>query len=331
MDRRFITRLMVLWCVLFWIPRIAMAFSCDASSGSTTIAASTVPLTTSGTSTASSNWTTSCSGASPGGQQDAMRINSITLNPVFSNAGYDIDVSTGGTWRTRPNARYACLWPSSNTNYNCSPTVGSGTKHNMRYVSVRLKRTSAATFATIPSGTTIATIDIWQRSNGTWSNTGGWASVRLTIKLSGDLKSVVPTCDVKDYDNAVTLPTVKSADLKAIGSGRYTAVKKPFTFAMECEYSPKVNITFTGTTMPGTNDEVLANTLPGNDNVGLQLEYVNAYNGDKTVVKAGTEMNLLSVADTNETLNFNAWYYYKGGSVHGGKISAQSEFTFDYD
>lgn len=172
MDRRFITRLMVLWCVLFWIPRIAMAFSCDASSGSTTIAASTVPLTTSGTSTASSNWTTSCSGASPGGQQDAMRINSITLNPVFSNAGYDIDVSTGGTWRTRPNARYACLWPSSNTNYNCSPTVGSGTKHNMRYVSVRLKRTSAATFATIPSGTTIATIDIWQRSNGTWSNTG---------------------------------------------------------------------------------------------------------------------------------------------------------------
>lgn len=141
----------------------------------------------------------------------------------------------------------------------------------------------------------------------------------------------VPTCDVKNFDNKVLLPIVRTADLLKSGAGRYTKAKKPFTINLQCTDSPKVSVTFTGAIM-GSNDEVLKNLEPNNPNVGIQLEYVDNYSTTKTTVKNGTVFQVLQSAGTNEILNFNSYYYYKGddSAVNGGLVKSSAEFLFTY-
>lgn len=318
----------LLCLVALLVPRITWAFSCNSTSGSNTIAASSIPLTTTGTSSSSGTWTSNCNGVSPGWPYDALRIESITLGPEFSSAGFDIEVSiNNGTWQARTAVIWACLWPAVNTNYNCNPTTGNGSAHNMRSLQVRVTRTAINVFTEIASNTTIATIKITQRSSGNW----GYAPMTYTITSSGELKSVVPTCDVTNFDKKVLLPTVKAADLLSNGTGRYTKVKQPFSINLECKDNPKVNVTFTGAIM-GTNNEVLLNQESGNPNVGIQLEYVDNYSSTRTTVKNGTVFQVLQSATTNETLNFNSYYYYKGGGsvVSGGLVKSNAEFLFTY-
>lgn len=328
MKRRILFACGLLCLTTLLVPRMAWAFGCDTRTGSNKIAVSTIPLTMTGESSSSGAWTTGCSGVSPGGEQDALRIESITLGPVFSSAGFDIDVAINGVWQERTAAIQACLWPSSNTNLNCTPAKGSGSKHNMRSLQVRVKRTAINAFTSIANNTVIATIRITQRSSGRW----GYAPMTYTITSNGELKSVVPTCDVKDFDNKVLLPIVKATDLLGNGTGRYAKAKKPFTINLECKDSPKVSVTFTGTIMD-SNDEVLKNLESNNPNVGIQLEYVDNYSTTKMTVKNGTAFQVLQNAGANETLNFNSYYYYKGGSstVNGGLVKSNAEFLFAYE
>lgn len=325
----------LLWSLLvcsitLFIPRMALAFGCGSAGSTYNITATAVPIRTTENPVESASFSTTCSGSATSAQKDAMRIQSVTTNALFTNAGYSVEVALGGgAWQTASAVLYACIWPGNNTSYNCT-AASSTNSGGTRSVKIRLRRSTNGTFTTIPSGTTIATIVSYQRSNGTWSGSGGWAKITLTYKLNGDLNSVVPTCEVKDFDGTVQLPVVQSVDLIDHGIGRYATVKKPLKIALECEDDPKVNVTFNGTTMAGTNDEVLANLETGNTNVGIQLEYVDSYSTTKKTVKSGTAFQVLESAMSNETLNFNAYYYYKGGTIYGGKIKSQAEFLFNY-
>jgi type 1 fimbria pilin len=82
-----------------------------------------------------------------------------------------------------------------------------------------------------------------------------------------------------------------------------------------------------------SNDEVLKNLESNNPNVGIQLEYVDNYSTTKMTVKNGTAFQVLQNAGANETLNFNSYYYYKGGSstVNGGLVKSNAEFLFAYE
>ncbi|HAT2206464.1 TPA: type 1 fimbrial protein [Kluyvera intermedia] len=112
----------------------------------------------------------------------------------------------------------------------------------------------------------------------------------------------------------------------------YVSAKQPFTIKLECEHSPRVNVTFTGSTMAGTNDVILLSQYSGNPNIGIQLKYIDNYSTNKIIVKNGTAFRVLQNAGTHETLNFNSSYYYKGGGspVSGGPVKANAEFIFTY-
>ncbi|QJF15657.1 type 1 fimbrial protein [Phytobacter diazotrophicus] len=326
MKRYIVVFISTVWVAMLFMPRAAMAFGCNSSGQNYTMAAASMPKNSTDTPLISSSFTTSCSGVATTGQQDAMRIQSVTVGSAFTNADYTVEVSIGGgTWQTPSAVQYACIWPGGNTNYNCSPVAG-GNSGNTRSIRIRVRRTSnAAIMTSIPDNTTIATIVSYQRSNGTWSGSGSWAKITLNYKLSGEISAVVPTCDVKNFDNNVTLPEVRRANLVNHGTGRYTGVTKEFNINLACEYTPKVTIKFNGDKMPGiASEDVLVNKLSGNDNIGIQLVHNN------NAMKIGENIELLSAAADSENLKFNAYYYYKGGTVQSGSIKSQTEFTFTY-
>jgi type 1 fimbria pilin len=154
---------------------------------------------------------------------------------------------------------------------------------------------------------------------------GGHPVATLYFKFDGAVTPIIPTCDITNFDNNVTLPDVRRADLVRHGAGRYTGVTKEFNINLACENMPKVTVKFNGDKMPGiASEDVLVNKLSGNDNIGIQLVHNN------NAMKIGENIELLSAAADSENLKFNAYYYYKGGTVQSGSIKANSEFTFTY-
>jgi type 1 fimbria pilin len=265
-------------------------------------------------------------GAPTAAIQDHVKIESVTVDSAFTSRNFTVQVGIGGVWTDVSMSVGRCVWYGTDCKINRTGNVS----YNTSPVSIRLHRNSNIPYTTIPSGTTIATIVLRQYSKLITGTNG--VSTTITYQLNGDLSMAVPTCDVKDFDNKVLLPTVKTTDLLGNGAGRYAKAKKPFTINLECKDSPKVSVTFTGTIM-GSNDEVLQNLESNNPNVGIQLEYIDNYSTAKTTVKNGTAFQVLQNAGANETLNFNSYYYYKGSgsAVNGGLVKSNAEFLFTYE
>jgi hypothetical protein len=72
----------------------------------------------------------------------------------------------------------------------------------------------------------------------------------LYFKFDGAVTPIIPTCDITNFDNNVTLPDVRRADLVNHGAGRYTGVTKEFNINLACENTPKVTVKFNGDKCP---------------------------------------------------------------------------------
>ncbi|AUO64336.1 hypothetical protein WM46_05970 [Citrobacter freundii complex sp. CFNIH2] len=144
------------------------------------------------------------------------------------------------------------------------------------------------------------------------------------FKLKNDL--VIPnyTCSLdEDFVNQVILPSVDAFALKKNGPGRFKDVEKTFSFNFTCDPQTAVTVKFDGETINNL-DDVLKNSEEGNDNVGIQLLY------NDTPLKIGDPLQVISSAQSRESLSFQADYYYKGGDVSAGKVHSSAVFTFDY-
>lgn len=313
----------VLFCEM---PQYAIAFSFFSPySASAYLNESSVPKTLGNiTSGASGNASISANGNPTPSNKDTAKIQSVSVGSDISSREFTVQIGIENIWTDLSSSIGRCVWYTSSCN-----TTQSGSKNNEPTVpvSVRLVRNSTNSYTTIPSGTLIATVKLthYSSSNPTGS-TGGDEVANLYFYTTGDITPVVPTCDVKNFDANVTLPDAKRAALVNQGSGRYSGATKEFTINLACENTPKVNVTFDGDKMPGvTSEDVLANKLTGNDNVGVQILY------NSNPLKIGEKVAVLSSAGANEALKFNAYYYYKGGTVQSGPIKSQTEFTFSYE
>lgn len=75
-------------------------------------------------------------------------------------------------------------------------------------------------------------------------------------------------------------------------------------------------------------DDVLANLFSGNESVGVQV----FLSGNSTAIKYDdVAVETISSASANETIDYDAYYYYDGGSVSGGPVKAAMTYTFDYE
>lgn len=320
--REEINKLFMIFVFLFVMtPGVAKAFYFGSGSATAYLSASSVPKTLGNiTSGASGGAAVQAYGNPNSNNQDLVKIQSVSVGSAFTSQDFTVQIGIAGTWTDAASSAGRCVW------YNNCDTSQSGSKNGdfTRAVTVRLKRTSTAAYTTIPSGTTIAVVQLRQYSRSTSGNNGSGAV--LTFKLNGDLTPITPTCNVKDFDKTVTLPSVMRPDLVSHGVGRYTGATKEFTISLECEHSPKVSVKFDGDKMPGiTSEDVLVNKSSGNDNVGIQILY------SANPLKIGEKVAVLSSADDSEALKFNAYYYYKGGDVQSGPVKSQSEFLFSYE
>ncbi|MGY6027357.1 Fimbrial-type adhesion domain-containing protein [Phytobacter sp. AG2a] len=302
-------------------PEETLAFGYNDSSATAYMDAATFPARTGNvTSLTSGGASVRASGYPNSSFKDMVKIYSVEFNSQIQNRGFTLEVKVGNSEWMEPSAAVGkCVWAddkctvSYSSSLNNYPTVA---------VYIRLKKNNTATYTTIPTNTLIATIRLRMNNYGAYDST----LLPLYFRFNGSVTPVVPTCDVKNFDNTVTLPEVKRADLISQGSGRYNGVTKEFTINLACENTPKVSVKFDGDKLPGiTSEDVLVNKLTGNDNVGVQILY------NSNPLKISEKVAVLSSAGASEALKFNAYYYYKGGTVQSGPIKSQTEFTFSYE
>lgn len=306
---------------ILFLSKSAMAFNFNQSSATAYMNASGFPNTLGDiTSLASGAASVTANGWPNPISKDLVKIESVTLDPALIDREFTIEVKiANSSWMSSTTAINKCVWVDGICSTNGSTSTAVSNRATQP-VSIRLKRNSRNPYAAIPNGANIATIGLRQYGS---SRIGSLAN--LYFKFNGAVTPIIPTCDVKNFDNNVTLPVVNRTDLVSHGSGRYTRVTKEFHINLACEYSPKVSVKFNGDKMSGiASEDVLVNTFSGNDNIGVQLMY------NSNAIKIGDNIEVLSAAANSENLNFNAYYYYKGGAVQSGLVKANSEFTFTY-
>jgi type 1 fimbria pilin len=249
---------------------------------------------------------------------DNLKTLTASINSTLASYGFTGVININGTRYDMPASGYY-IWP-----YPLSSATLNGT--TALKVVLELKRATKGawkTGVTLPAGTTIATFVAQQRSGSSWGWNDTW-----TFKLNADLVIPAYTCNVTSEANrSVKLPRVNKSDLQSNGSGRYNGSKTQFSFNLDCDELATVKVSFSGPRMTGKND-VLANQESGNDNVGVQV----VPSGSSTAVKFdGSSTNVIDSALAQETLDFDAYYYYNGGSVSGGPVRALATYTFDYE
>lgn len=257
--------------------------------------------------------------------KDALRSTSLAISSTLTDLGYAGYLQYDGGPENAVPASQVCLWPDS----TCSPTYSFSTTvavNKPLYAKVGLKRASGtpgwSAGKTIPVGTELAQLKTQMRYSGAWQST--W--VTWSFVLASDMVVPTYTCSVTQFDESVTLPTVKRSDILRHGTGRYPDAKKEFKYNLNCEPETAVSITFDGDALNGTGtDSVLKNSQSGNDNIGIQLLF-----NSTTPVKLAERLLLVSSAQSTELLSFNAYYYYKGGDLNSGLVKANASFTFDY-
>ena len=183
-------------------------------------------------------------------------------------------------------------------------------------------RSSRAEAVYIPAGSKIFNFNVQQRSS---SGSGAWlVGPDFWVIGGNDINIPAYTCTINNADQTVTMPTVMAADLRSQGAGQYPDATA-FNLNLDCTEGTKISGTFSSTTMAGTTD-VLVNTKTGNDSIGVQIKYDDSL----TPVVMGESFNLIDYSDASQTLPFNAYYYYNGGAVAGGRISSIATFTLTY-
>ncbi|QJF15653.1 type 1 fimbrial protein [Phytobacter diazotrophicus] len=277
------------------------------------------------TSAASASATVLADGWPNSSYLDSVKIKFVTINPDLTARGFTLQVKVGNSsWMSDTAAVGKCVWVDANCSTNGSTSTEAKNKPTVP-VSVRLLRNSTAAYDPIPAGTDIATITLWHYSSF-YPSGRTFNAATLYFKFDGAVTPIIPTCDITNFDNNVTLPDVRRADLVNHGTGRYTGVTKEFNINLACENTPRVTVRFNGDKMSGVaSEDVLMNKLSGNDNIGIQLFYKS------NAMKIGENIELVSAAADSENLKFNAYYYYKGGAVQSGPIKSQTEFTFTYE
>lgn len=252
---------------------------------------------------------------------DALRIepNKSYIHPKLAGLGYTGYVNISGNNYYLNTVGYACVWP----NTSCG-TAGANIYSPLRGLGI--KRTSVGNWndVTIPAGTELIRVAVQQRGNyGTGPGVWGGNYNYWILKTANEISFPAYSCTVTNPEQTIILPTVGTTNLRNNGAGKYpTAV--PFNLNLNCESQAVVSINFEGENMAGT-DNVLANTTSGNDSVGVQMVYNN------TPIKLGQNLRVINNAQSQEVLPLNAYYYYNGGEVSGGGVTAVSTFTLSYN
>lgn len=308
--------------ILFWVftPGKTYAFGCDTWTKNVNVTPFTVGRDDAVTASLSAA-TLYCSGASA----DALRVYSVTLNPKLVNAGFTdttLSISSVGNY-TYPfsSSIYKCVW-----NTSC---VGTGSQTATSTFTPTIKRVAGTwpDLVAMNSGESLLTIKLQQK--GYYSSTPSWGTnmVEINYKLTGAIIPPVYTCNINTYDNTVTLPATQVSDIRSQSSGRVGSSTR-FNIKLDCDKKTKVSLQFDGTKMSGTGTEdVLVNQNSGNSNIGIQL-----YRADTgAAIAFGNKYVVTDRSDTTENLAFDAYYYYKGGSVSAGMIKSTSTFVFTYE
>ncbi len=257
--------------------------------------------------------TTTCSGNA----DDNLRVYSSSVNPALAVYGFTGVLNINGTRRDMPTTG-DYIWP---TPFSSATINGSAPLR----VKLELKRNTVGAWGTgavLPAGTVLATLVAEQRSGTAW----GWHDTWRFV-LNAPLVIPAYTCNVTNPANRIiTLPTVEKSDLRRSGQGRFTESKASLTFNLDCNELTTVDLSFSGTTMTG-KDDVLVNQESGNDNIGIQI----VPKGSSTAVKFdNVTQTVVESASANETLDYDAYYYYNGGDVQVGKVKATAIYTFTY-
>lgn len=304
----------ILLLVIISIPKLASAFwFSDRSNGY--LNASAVPATLGPLTSSSVSAYIQGNGNPTPTDKDLVRVSSVYVNGAITSRGFTVEFYHNGSWMSGSSLNGQCVWSNPYCNTNSS-----GSSFAKIYISLRLKRTSTAAYTPIPDNTLIARVSFLQ-----YSQHGGGATNYIEFYTRGDIAPVNPTCNVKDFDKTVMLPPVNRNDISSHGVGRYSGATKEFDITLECSDKPKISVKFDGDKMTGiATDEVLANKATGNDNVGIQILHKD------NPIKFGTAFEILTSTQKNESLKFNAYYYYKGGTVSPGPVKAQAEFLFTY-
>lgn len=273
---------------------------------------------------------TTCSGylgwAGSGGPaaNDALRTyGSSSFSSVLASNGF-IGYAVLPTGRFNfPLPTGQCVWPDGRCTYDSSTTLTT----KPIYIQIGMVRNAISTgvSTTIPAGTEIARFTLEQRGTvggapPTWGN--GIKTWVFTLKNPLIIPSY--TCQINNPNQTVVMPPVNLTDIKNNGAGRYPAMKG-FNIALTCDPHTVVSMKFDGTSMQGHND-VLANSDTGNNAIGIQVMYNNA------PVILGVNSRVISDAQAQETLAFNAAYYFNGDSaLHAGPVSSVATVTFTYN
>lgn len=261
---------------------------------------------------------TTCSGLADSYYQNAVRTTSLTLADALTSRGYSGYVVSGGT----SSAGSICIWPDNQCSMN-----GTATAPVNAQIHISRPTGSGAwggSGTTIPAGTEIARLEAEARDVGSLYVNNPWHPITWIFQLQSDM--VIPgyTCNIDYYDATVNLPKVDRWDMVKHGSGRYEYASAPFKFNLSCEQQTVVSIKFEGTVMNGESS-VLSNSLSGNDNIGIQIEFNDAE------VELNSLLKVVENAQDQETLNFKAYYYYRGGNVNPGEIKAVATYLFSYE
>lgn len=313
--------LSLLATIILFIPKSAQAFNCN-SAGVDVIGAGSfnipvnVMLTRSGDGFIITDLAqyTNCSGVTGEPYYDALRIYDMSISPLFIEKGYSGFIISDTTQINAP-VGISCVWPD--TQCGNLGNINSPVK-----IKIGMRSTSLVSQGvTIPQGSEIARISVQKRSGNTW----GWNKIWKFILAS---PLVIPsyTCNatMPNSVTTVTLPPVDAWTLRNGGAGRFSGVKKTFDITLVCTPETLVSVTYSGSTMPG-KDDVLLNTTPGNDNVGIQILY-----GSSVLTFNGPDTPFIPSALATQTLSYDAYYYYRDGGVRGGQVTASAAFIFNY-
>ncbi|MFP2505156.1 fimbrial protein [Buttiauxella gaviniae] len=315
--------LLLLVTIILFIPKPAQAFSCT-SAGVSAGGAGTfnipvnVTLTRSGDGfiiTDLAQYTT-CDGITGPSFYDALRIYDMSISPLLMAKGYSGFIIADTIQMNAP-IGISCVWPNTVCGNLGNITSPLKVKIGMRSTSL------VSQGITIPQGTEIASISVQQRSVNTW----GWNKIWKFVLAS---PLIIPnyTCNaaMPNSVTTVTLPPVDAWTLRNGGGGRYSGAKKTFNIILDCTPETLVSVTYSGSTMSG-KDDVLVNTTPGNDNVGIQVFY-----GSNALTFNGPDTPFIASALATQTLSYDAYYYYRdnNGGVRGGLVTASALFTFNY-
>ena len=307
----------------------AHAFSCSATSLSTTV---TVVPSSDGASYPDlilNPSPISCNGFSS--YNDGLRVyGPPTVQTVLK--GYAVEYMEIAGVRTNapipyPHGNQFCTW----ANTYCGSGNGS---INLTPVKVKLKRslyTPGMGGFSLAAGTSVLVLNQDQRSTACGGD--GWCGNRFQFNMAYTLSAplVVPsnTCVVNgESDQTVTLRSVAAADIQSHGTGRYPGESTNFHIDLTCDLHTVIKMKFTGTALSGASpaNTVLANSNSSMDSIGFQILYKET---PVTLNAAATTVVADSLAQ--ESLNFTAYYYFKGGpEKNAGTITAQAIYTLEY-